>query len=214
MDPLEMAASTASARAQMDFQERMSNTAVQRQVADMKAAGINPILSAKFGGASTPEGASGDYGAVLNLLGNSMNTSAQAVSSLGKTAVQMQNVLKTALDGALASAKEAKDAAEHDMQRDEKLEDQTTTASQFKIAGLPFGEWFNAIARDMGYRNWSEWLQDAHDQYRNRGHLFSNLSGGLTRAMLSAKGLSKGSEKSYPRNYGYRNTSGEYQGKY
>lgn len=52
-------ASAKQANNQMDFQREMSNTAHQREVTDLRAAGLNPILSALGNGSSSPSGAMG-----------------------------------------------------------------------------------------------------------------------------------------------------------
>lgn len=71
---------SAEAQKNRDWQEKMSNTAYQRAMADMKEAGLNPILAANLGGASTPGGASGTVaGASMGLQG----ASAPSISALG-----------------------------------------------------------------------------------------------------------------------------------
>lgn len=96
------------AREQMGFQERMSNTAYQRTIADMQAAGINPMLAYMQGGASSPGGASAEMKNELSGAVNSAVEARRASAELANLKKQNANIdSQTALNKMLTEQAQA-----------------------------------------------------------------------------------------------------------
>lgn len=83
---------------QIEFQRYMSNTAYQRAMADMRKAGLNPMLAYKMGGASTPQGAhyvaQNEFGAGINAANQTANTITSARQQASQQALNETQIKK------------------------------------------------------------------------------------------------------------------------
>jgi hypothetical protein len=126
------------AKAQRDWQERMSSTSYQRGVKDLEAAGLNPVLAAYNGfGAQTPSGGYGSLGGGQTFghtqamaIPAAKNANMQAMYDYGNNTAQIVENFQAAIN----SAKQTSDY--RTVEHLEQMQQQTVSSSAKTVGQL------------------------------------------------------------------------------